>query len=557
MNNRIFILAAAVLMFCATSFAAEYDWTGADGDLIWDNAANWDVTGSIWTWPNEEYASSRVNQDCDEINIATGGIVDRFGSLNISGADDGSNEVVLTVDNSSELNIHDYWGKDIGIAYGYDSRGRVEVRGGSHLELVDGAIRIGEGNTSVGTLNIIDGTVDIAQWLIVGRTSTGIVEVENGTLNIAGWDNWSSLYVAYKSNSTGTMNVKNGNINIEGSLLVGNSDNSTGTVEIKNSDLNINKYLSVSHGGAGTFGSMEIKDNSIIDIGNALIVGNSASSTGTVEIEDSTLDIGNALMVGNSTSSIGTVEIKNSTLDIGIASTIGDLIVGNSASSTGTVEIEDSSVQIGMSLQLGQNDLATGTVEIKNSDLNIGKHLSVGSLGTSTGTLEIKNSSIEIVKHLIVAGKNSSVGIMNIGDGSTIFVGGRFRMNNKADSGSVSEVVMDGGSVSVGGYTAINHSSGVGSIANFTLNDGIWDSSGDINVGNTLYGDSYLTINGGTMVTGRKIFVGRNGGGDSGESRIFLNGGLLQGEVLVFDLIADSSIVYKGGELWFKTSNIV
>lgn len=525
-QKRIFMLLAALLVLSSTSFAAKavkYDWTGAV-DVDWDNPGNWDVTGSTWTWPNEEYGDPRVNQDCDEINIATGGIVDRFGSLNINGAADGSNEVVLTIDNNSELNVHPGWGKDIWIANGGDSKGRVEVRDGSHLVLVDGAIRIGEGNASVGTLDVVNGTVDIAQWLIVGRTSTGIVEIENSTLNISGWGGWSSLYVTYESNSTGTLDIKNGNVNIEDSLRVGRSDNSTGTVEIKNSNLNISKHLILGQNGEGSSGSMSIKGNSIITIGEDLRLGNSGSSTGTLEIKESTLDIGSNLQVGNSGSSTGTLEIKDGTLVIG-----GSATLGNSGNTLGTLDIKDSTVEIGDNLFLAKDGTSTGTLEIKGGTLDIGNDLILASRGASA-TLNIKGNSI-----------------INIGD--------EFQMNAKS-TGKVSEVVMDDGVVTVLYDSYINLKGDGDSIADFTLNDGIWDSGGNINVGKTDEGDSYLTINGGMMQAGQKIFVGRPGGNDFGQSRIFLNGGLLQGEGLEFNIPADSLIIYRGGELRINKSSL-
>jgi len=520
-QKRIFMFVVAFVVLSGTSFAAEYDWTGYI-DVDWDNPGNWDVTGSIYTWPNEQFGDSWVNKDCDEINIATGGVVDRVGDLRISGADDGSNEVVLTIDNSSELNIHPGFGKDIWIAVGDNSRGRVEVRDGSHLELEDGAIRIGEGNTSVGALNIINGTVDIAQWLIVGRTSKGTVEIKNGNLNIEGWGGWSSLYVAYNSNSTGTLDINNGNVNIEDSLIVGNSDNSTGIIEIKNSNFNISKHLSLGNGGEGTSCSMSIKDNSIINIGSNLRVGNSDSSTGTLEIKNSTLDIGSNLQVGNSDSSTGTLEIKDSTLVIG-----GSANLGGSGNTLGILGIKDSTVEIGEDLFLAKSGTSTGTLEIKGGTLDIGNNLILVRRGAS-GTLSIKGNSI-------------------------INIGGEFQMNAQP-TGMVSEVVMDDGVVTVLYDSYLNFRGDGDSVADFTLNNGIWDSGGNINVGKTDEGDSCLTINGGMMQAGQKIFVG-NPGIDLGESKIFLNGGVLQGEDLEFNLEpGDSLIIYRGGELRIRSS---
>ena len=399
-KNIVFMLLIALLIFNTTSFAAEYDWIG-EIDNNWDVPGNWAVTGSIYTWPNEQYDliyKPRVNDDCEEINIAKGGVVNRVGSLDINGAADGSNEVALTIKGNSELNIHPGWGKDIWIANGGDSKGRVEVRGGSHLELLDGAIRIGNGSASVGTLSVVDSTVDIAQWLIVGRTTTGIAEFKSSTLNITGWDDWSSLYIAYKSNSTGSLSIKDSNINIESNLNVGNENDSIGSVEIKDSSLNIGNNLLLNRKGALT--TLNIKGSSIINIGN------------------------------------------------------------------------------------------------------------------------------------------------------------QFRMNIKG-AAKISNVVMSDGDVTVGSDSRLNMDGGVGSVADFILKDGIWFTGGNIFVGETADGDSYLRIKDGTMISNKTIYVGNPFGSDNGESKIYLNGGMLQGDNLEFnEEIGDSLIIYRGGELWINNSNV-
>ncbi len=122
---------------------------------------------------------------------------------------------------------------------------------------------------------------------------------------------------------------------------------------------------------------------------------------------------------------------------------------------------------------------------------------------------------------------------------------------------SVSELVMDGGAVTVGFESRLNMAGAAGSMADFTLNDGTWINRGKgIYVGETTYGDCHLTINGGTMVSDSMISVGSPGGDDFGQSRVFLNGGLLKGEGLEFNIPADSRIVYKSGELWINKSTL-
>ena len=440
-KNIMLVLVVALLTLSTTSFAAVYDWIGTSGDN-WETPGNWDVTGSTWTWPNEEYGDSRVNQDCEEINITTGDIVDRFNHLAMSGASEGSNETVLTIRNNSGLHI----GGHMWIGQNGDGTVQVEVRNGSSLT-VDKVLIVGDAEESTGLLDVTNGAVEVKEGMFVGKAhnSTGKMQIK-GNVPGAGYD-----------------------LNVWKSLSVGDSDNSVGTVEIKSSS---------------------------VKIGRDLNVGKTGSSTGTVEIKSSTVDIGSILFIGKG--------------------------------STGMFEIKDSTLDTGSNLVVGRDEGSTGTVEIKDSTLDIQQLLILTRWGTS--------------------------GIMNIKGNSIIIINERFQMGAKPTMNAVSKLVMDDGVVTVGSDSRLNMAGAAGSMADFTLNDGTWINGGNIYVGETPEGDCYLTINGGTMVSDSMIFVGNPGGDDIGESIIFLNGGVLQGEGLEFNMDADSLIVYRGGELRIRNS---
>lgn len=462
-KNIIVLLVVALLTPSTTSFAAVYDWIGIfDGD--WDNRDNWNVTGSIWTWPNEQYftiANEWVNDDCEEINITSGNKVSRFYGLAMSGASEGSNEIVLTISNNSDLNI---WGRSMWIGQSGDGTAKTEVSNGSSLTVH--SLVVGNAEGSTGLLDVINGAVEVYE-----------------------------MYVGKYDNSTGKLQIRRDvpsdgyDLTVAKDMTVGFKNDSVGTVEIKSSTVVIGHTLWVA------------KD-----------------STGMFEIEDSILDIWGNMQVAGANSS-ATVEIKSSTVRI------GKLFVGRG--STGMFEIEDSVLEIDSKLEVGRNSGSIGTVEIKDSTLDIKHHLILTREGTS---------------------------IMNIEGNSKISVNEQFRMGYADTLNSLSELKMDGGDVFIASHSRLNAKGGAGSVANFTLNDGKWTNGGEIYVGETPKGDCNLTINGGTMVSYNKIFVGSPGIDDSGQSRIFLNGGLLQGEGLEFNINADSRIVYKGGELWINKS---
>lgn len=194
----------------------------------------------------------------------------------------------------------------------------------------------------------------------------------------------------------------------------------------------------------------------------------------------------------------------------------------------------------------GQVDVLDG------STLNLDEQLKVGDDNGSIGTLNVVDGTVQTGSHLIIANRAGSTGYLNISGDSTINVGGKFYMNDGGGSDAFSQVVMDGGVVTISGNSYFNDDAGP-STAYFTMNDGTWNSGGVIDVSWNLDGTSHLTINGGEMTAADALRLGVGGGGDTGESRIFLSGGKLQGEGLEFNM-TDSLIVYEGGELWINGS---
>jgi len=172
----LLVLATAALVFSSATHGAIYDWTGAAGDSLWGSPGNWSITGSAYTWPNEQFGDEYTNEDCDQINIFNGDTVNTSIGLSPDGARDGSNTAVLTLDNASTLNVNGtMWIADYGA-----TKGRVDVLGGSTLTL-SGQLKAGDDDGSVGTLNVVDSTLDVGSHLIITNRDGG-----TGYLNISG-----------------------------------------------------------------------------------------------------------------------------------------------------------------------------------------------------------------------------------------------------------------------------------------------------------------------------------------------------------------------------------
>jgi hypothetical protein len=179
--------------------------------------------------------------------------------------------------------------------------------------------------------------------------------------------------------------------------------------------------------------------------------------------------------------------------------------------------------------------------------LNVAGDIKLGDDPGSIGTMNVVNGRVEIGDDLIVTNRAGGTGYLNISGDSVINIADKFYMNDGGGSGSLSYVVMDGGVVTTVGNTYLNDDAGP-SEAYFTLNGGIFNSGGVIDVSWNLDGLSHLTINDGEMTAADAIRMGVSGGGDTGQSRVFLNGGVLQAEDLLWNM-TDSKIVFVDGEL--------
>jgi hypothetical protein len=160
----------------------------------------------------------------------------------------------------------------------------------------------------------------------------------------------------------------------------------------------------------------------------------------------------------------------------------------------------------------------------------------------------VTGSAVNCNDDMMVGVWAGAIGYLTINPGSTINVADRWYMNDGGGAGTFSQVEMNGGVVTTGGNCYFNDDAGPAT-AYFIMNDGTFTSGGVIDVSWNLDGTSHLTINAGQMTAAAAIRLGVSGGGDTGQSRIFLKGGKLQAEGLEFNM-TDSMIVYTGGELW-------
>ena len=510
-----------VLVLGSTAHAAVYLWNGSAGDGNWDTAANWTVTDSIWTWPNEENAADpnlakNINSDTGGIDILNGDAVSRGSDLGIDGAADGSTTGVLTLNNASSLTVSG------SLATGTDpvKRGQIDILGGSFVTIVgDGNdLIIADEPDSWGALNIVDSTVDIAGDLKAGDGGEGHVTIGGSTTV-----NCDDLYIADAATGVGYLDISG-----------------TATVTIVD-DFTIDEGT-----GIATIGG-----DAVINFGDDLYVADKGGSVGTLILTgNSIFNVGDDMNIGDDDGSEGHMIVTgNATLNAP-----DELYISDSAGAVGSLDVSGTAM-VTISDDLNVGDDGPGSCNIgENATVNVADKIYVaGELG-SEGSLNISgNATVETGGDFVVADVAGNTGYLHISGNPTIHTVGNFYMNDDEGAPSTSEVIMDGGTVTVDGTSTFNDDNP--GTATFIMNGGSWYSKDYLNVSDNLDGTAHLTMNGGEMITGDALILGKDDGEDIGQVRIFMNGGLLKAEKLDI-AITDTQIIYTGGAFMIGSADV-
>ena len=400
--------------------------------------------------------------------------------------------------------------------------------------------------------------IDILNGDAVTRGSDlGIDGAADGsTIGVLTLDNGSSLTVASGALSTSTDPGKRGQIDVLGGSLVtivsdGNDvriaddPDTWGMMNIVDSTVNIADDLRIDEGEGyvNISGSSTINADDIIAGDNATGVGYvDISGTTTINVDDLKTDDGEGhITIGG-----------NATLNL------DDLFISDKPTGLGFLDVSGAAT-INIADDLGIEE-GTGTVNIGgDSTVTVGDVLYV-SHDTGEGRLNISgNATVNILDDLIIANTIGTMGYLHISGNPTIKIASEFYMNDDGpDEGmpmvpSNSQVIMDGGTVIVESYSTLNDDNN--GTAEFIMNGGSFYSADYLNLSDNLDGTAHLTMNGGEMITGNRLRLGKDGGEDTGQVRVFMNGGLLQAEELVIK-ITDTKIIYKGGEFRIGSASL-
>jgi hypothetical protein len=517
MCRKLIFLISLVLVLGSSAHAGLYVWNGSAGDGIWDTILNWTVTDSAWTWPNEEFGGKMVNDDTLGIDILNGEAVSREGDLAIQGAADGSTTGVLTLDNASSLTVE---GR-LAIGGGDNTLGQIDILGGSTLTISGEGndLKVVDNDGTLGTLNIVDSTVDIIDDLAIDQ-GEGYVNISgSSTLNADDFliadANTSVCYVDISGTTT---------VNIVDDFKI---DEGIGTVTIGD-DAVINFgddcYIPDQDGE----GTMTLTGNSVFNVGDDMTIADDANTVGHVIVTgNATLNAPDELYLADEPTAFATLDINgNATVNVG-----DDLDIGSDGPAICNIG-ENATVTVADKIYVGEN----------NEFAPFESHLTISG-----------NATVEVAGTFAVVDNAGLTGYMHISGNPTIHTAGNFYMNDDGSDDpnnpmpSTSEVIMDGGTVTVDGYTTFNDDNP--GTATFIMNGGSFYSADYLNLSDNLDGTAHLTMNGGEMITGDRLRLGKDDGEDTGQVRIFMNGGLLQAEELSDIMITDTKIIYTGGEI--------
>jgi len=534
---------AFVLALSSTANAAVYLWNGSAADGLWETPANWTVTDSTWTWPNEENAADPnsavfINSDALAINIIDGGAVTRGDGLRILGAD-GLTPAVLTLDNASSLTVS---GR-LSIGKSPDDQtqiGELNGLGGSTLTILAGDdgddLNIADDANSVGMVYIVGSTVDVAGQINLDE-GLATLNITDSTITLGdhftvGNNEGSVCYVNIDGAST--IDIGGGDKDLE----VGDGGEAhvtiSGSTTINADDL----YLNEKPGDAAT---LDVSGTVTITLADDFFVGEEGNGTATIGGE-AVINVGDDIKIGEKEGSVGILNIgENATV-----SSPDEVYLANNAGATGTLNVSgNGTFNVDDDIDVGDDDLGYCNIS-ENATVNIEDTLYLATNTGAEGHVTISDSAtVNIGGDLTVGNAAGNTATLHISGNPTISVADQFYMNDDDGDPSTSQVIMDGGTVTIDGYCTFNDDNP--GTAEFIMNSGSFYAADYINVSDNLDGTAHLTMNGGEMITGNRLRLGKDGGDDTGQVRIFMNGGLLQAEELSDIKITDTQIIYTGG----------
>ena len=538
----------------------------AGGDFIWINP----LVGNYPDGPNWDAGTSPSGADNAFIPIGQADSTD----LRLNGTG------VLTIEGTGTLNETNtlYLGSFAG------GDGRIVQTGGTTN--VNGWLAsVGHALGSRGQFDISGGTMNVADYLLVGREGVGHMTIDGPTAQVT----TQRLFVAEFNGSGGstvtindgrldvthadgirvgtytnaTMTQNGGVVDVDRRLHLGHGAGGTGTYNMNDGQLNVREHLVIGVWGTGTFNQA---GGVVTQTGGGVYVADQSTGVGTYNMSDGTLNA-NYIRVAQWGGSQGTFTQTGGTVN-----DAGDLFLADGNGAVGTYNISgDAQLSIGgWHTVIGRQGIGHFT-QSDTSVVNARRLFLAefaGSDGTTYtmngGTLNVAQGGSEWMDvgrqydatftqnagtvndggDLNIGLQNSAVGTYNMHDGS-LTVGGSMYLGRNA--GTEGHMTQTGGAVTVNGWICALADNATAT-ASYSITGGSLDANTDyLIVGRQ--GVGHMAIGGTAVVNAPRLFVGDVNANADGSSLTVSGGTLTTRNEFYVGLGGDGSLTQTGGTI--------
>ncbi len=310
------------------------------------------------------------------------------------------------------------------------SQGTLTIAGG--INKIDYNLFVGTVAGSSGELRLSGGelvTTSLYASTFIGESGNGRMTVDGGL--------WRASYVnvANSDGSTGTLTINGGTNLLSGWLRLGVSAGANGTLQLNNGLLVTTNDTTC----IGRYGTGQATVNGGTWLAQAIYVGDSVGSQGTLTINGGTITLNNVLILGNYDGANGIITMTG-----------GQLIVTNSATDVGSVGTGQFYLYGGTfrsgNLKIGQYLLGRGTMLIADGSLEMSGPLTIAETVGSQGSLYVYGGQV------IATNAAASINIGTGGDATMYMRGGTVnaRQVNVGDGTHPGTLYMESGTLTGG-----------------------------------------------------------------------------------------------------------
>lgn len=493
------------------------------------------ASASLNLFPGGSLTTDRV------VNLGNGG-TDGFGHLTISGGDlihtggsfqVGPNNALGQLDvsggmavinnlrvnhggsDATQTNTVNQTGGDINLtgetAIGWDTVGSATYHLSEGTLTTSQRIRIGVSNkgdaTRINTFNQTGGSLDVTGRIDIGDGSppevVNMLEISGGSLFAS-----ERMLVGARGSASGIFKLGGTAIIDLPGMFIGNNATNTGTVTVEDEAGGEITELEVRNGSY-----TQSSELSSIRVRGRLWVGGSqtVSNTATFNLEEGALELPGGDIVGNGNAGDATMNIMGGSLTSFNRLRVGNGAANGSLTPTNRVDQTGGNVTIFGRLDLGQNPGPTNIYRISGGRLDTTGNVLVGFISDGTGTF-IVDGDAEVDVLAVVMGENAGTNLTGT-KGTVQLLGGvlttgQIRVGNGAPGDQT--LILDGGTIRArtGGTTLI-----AGNVTTTSLLAGgiTFDTDGlDVSTAGVMTGPGGLTKTGaGTLtVTGVQAYTG-------------------------------------------------